>query len=818
MSKLLYLLSDSDLSDRVLSVLDENGFRIEDVVTKTGKSLFPDEHSVRSYNKVRKVSLDKPLLQRVFSRGTKDLLLYPLMGFGVKPIDLKLFKEAGYTVEALYNGFNYETGISSGLPKLTVKRLITAIPQYYNWIVTAEAKMDLIAFYIVGGIYMSGASEVDELKLLVKRNLGNSYLQLFDSVMQLLHDRKTLDISDGIASFHEWTLSEVLSFDFENKNLLESRISGLTLEEVGEQMGVTRERIRQIQDKVLKEIPILREERIYADTYMKYAFDRDDFANAFTELKNPAEVYGFLGLKYTRGTVPVIEYILSSSDYDSSEKNAQLTKYDYFLSFTGQAVVANKVNIFTEIMFENRDKDFTIESINSVFEAKVRELGLENIDSASMRGLKERSNYVISSTKGMFRYYNFDIVIDYMPQLKSLVNVAPGLYSIDYFYDADMQLMNDLDVRNSAELANLFKTVGYEKFENINSIIRQSVVVVGKHDKNQTFEKLLSDNIGETVDSFLDNISETSQIPKRVLNDYFKDFGDWVSGNVIISPEHTEVVASNQLLTDTEINELLEAFARQIMTRDELRDTFKKLKIDKKITPEIFKQLHLSVKGELVFSDKFDSIRSAMEDFMLEEDYFEVNNTDFYHTPGFYSTLRYLEHGWKLLKISPNKYINRRTLVAAGVNVEEDFSKFISEALDFMVDEEFYSYQKLIRMGFSADLIDDLGFNDVFYERLIQNSDSVRTLSTTPVLFTENKKFTEQVVTMKQFLTHQFEGKDGIDIEDFSEDIVEEFGLVIDPLNIAAKLVEAGFYYSKSMNRLYTDKEIYLNEVYGHVE
>ncbi|MGL5300817.1 MAG: hypothetical protein ACRC9Z_06960 [Weissella confusa] len=79
MSKLLYLLSDSDLSDRVLSVLDENGFRIEDVVTKTGKSLFPDEHSVRSYNKVRKVSLDKPLLQRVFSKGTKDLLLYALM-------------------------------------------------------------------------------------------------------------------------------------------------------------------------------------------------------------------------------------------------------------------------------------------------------------------------------------------------------------------------------------------------------------------------------------------------------------------------------------------------------------------------------------------------------------------------------------------------------------------------------------------------------------------------------------------------------------------------------------------------------------------
>ncbi|POD88699.1 hypothetical protein S101258_00546 [Lactiplantibacillus plantarum subsp. plantarum] len=70
-------------------------------------------------------------------------------------------------------------------------------------------------------------------------------------------------------------------------------------------------------------------------------------------------------------------------------------------------------------------------------------------------------------------------ILDYLDELNALFDVADGIYGIDYFFDHNQSLMAELGLQESSELANLLKGLGYERFERLNTIVRQSQVYIG---------------------------------------------------------------------------------------------------------------------------------------------------------------------------------------------------------------------------------------------------------------------------------------------------------------------------------------------------
>lgn len=111
------------------------------------------------------------------------------------------------------------------------------------------------------------------------------------------------------------TLIEVFSEFYQennrNANIMKLKLQGYTLQEIGDYIGITRERVRQITLKEIRKFPRVYED-YYAMPYMFFHFMKDDFLRIFPELTE--EAYEFLSIKYRRGKEEL--NLLSLSYYD----------------------------------------------------------------------------------------------------------------------------------------------------------------------------------------------------------------------------------------------------------------------------------------------------------------------------------------------------------------------------------------------------------------------------------------------------------------------------------------------------------------------
>lgn len=77
------------------------------------------------------------------------------------------------------------------------------------------------------------------------------------------------------------TLNDYLSSDFNRKEILLLRLEGKSLKEVGDEFGITRERVRQIVNKIVNTMPSIYEVQKYSEVFSKYMISKEIFINIF---------------------------------------------------------------------------------------------------------------------------------------------------------------------------------------------------------------------------------------------------------------------------------------------------------------------------------------------------------------------------------------------------------------------------------------------------------------------------------------------------------------------------------------------------------
>ena len=130
----------------------------------------------------------------------------------------------------------------------------------------------------------------------------------------LVDSQKVIQSEDTFAikhiSFFETvnalSLSNPYNLDERAVRILQQRASGKTLEEVGQQEGATRERIRQIEKKALDKFTcrghVIYEEDRYAYLFSTYAFEREFYFDYLDESKN---IWNYLNFRYARGKADI---------------------------------------------------------------------------------------------------------------------------------------------------------------------------------------------------------------------------------------------------------------------------------------------------------------------------------------------------------------------------------------------------------------------------------------------------------------------------------------------------------------------------------
>lgn len=640
----------------------------------------------------------------------------------------------------------------------------------------------------------------DELKNILENN--GYYVDKLEQYLLLLKNSEKISFDNGLFCVAYPKLIDELN-KISNKNnhlnIVLKKLSGLTLEQIGNEYDVTRERIRQIFSKELKKIPVVEEDK-YSKYITKYNFSCELFCELFNEKEY---VFYYLKEKYKIGDLEVSELI---NDSQFTEEQIEIIRKKYnLIRFNDENIVASKNSILVAYLkSKERQVDYTelINGYNEIITTNNLELELlTEQDFRKIDSILGRSNYILNTLGKSYRYYNcVDIDEEDKKELEGLLDVEPGVYSSELFFKDNPLLMKKLDILDEYELHNLLRKVLEPKDDIIYT--RMPDIYIKCEDKYQFIESLIQELSPVNIDEFTDFVYQSYGHKVPTFKAYLQsNFNHYININTLISdcPKF-----------DDEQFEFMKEYLKE--------DIYSTITIKKLLTDEFdvrdfkllnnlnFSTLGYKVRGNYIMKSSINNLESYMRDL--------INSVDFYEVPAemkkigstFSSYLYKFIYDKKIFKYAENTYITIKKLKSMGI-YEDDIDDFIEKISNMINDNEYFNLY-VLNTDFESRLF-DFKLPDCFYETLIMIIPNVKTFR-----LKNNTIFikTNETVTREKFI-NSFIVKDKTYISEIKMQIKNLFNIELQEYYIKEFINKNKYYLQNSTDCVYLSKEVYENEV-----
>ena len=291
------------------------------------------------------------------------------------------------------------------------------------------------------------------------------------------------------------SLSEYMKeFDFCSKNqAFCDRLAGLSLQEIGDKNGISRERVRQITSKVATTIPFLKED-YYNSVFQYFKFNRDLFYNVFP--KADIRAFEYLNIRYKKGNHELNRdevseysglYSYALEDYlNNNEKIAwkkRLTRQKI-----SWRVLISKAGTYL-------DKESFAEEYTTFLDKNSLDQKRYSYNPYSINNLFRNSAHVVFDREGKFRYYENDA--SKLWKLIDFKRYKDTVISSELIYKDYIELMDEYDIKNGYELFCLLKNtmrVGIQ-FANYKEVVfrRIPVMIIGDGKEETQIIKLVKE-------------------------------------------------------------------------------------------------------------------------------------------------------------------------------------------------------------------------------------------------------------------------------------------------------------------------------------
>lgn len=631
-------------------------------------------------------------------------------------------------------------------------------------------------------------------------NKINSQDESQDDIQDDNQDDNQDDIQDdNQIDMESVTLEDFLKSDFKNKDYLILRLKGKTLQEIGDVFGVTRERVRQVLKKIVREMPHINEIEKYRDFFTNYRISKDLFINVFCSNEY---IYELLSLLYKKGTKSLESDILEGK-FDENAKQFLLDSSGTYLLKNNRKQLSREY-IIIDILQRNRNlqKYFSLDDIFYLYTEEVGNNEKLKIKSTrSLSALLDRYSNIIFSFREGYRFHGIDCNTEIKQKLVEVFDSIPdGAYDMNWIYEKNPVLMKELDILNGYELHFFCKK--YKILSNTVTLGRNPGFVKGKLTKREYILLELKKFNGSSLDEFIDYMVRNYGFNGDTLIAYvLSEFTNHIQNRVVYFEQDQYY---------TQVSALKESLRDDIYEKNEFYSIVKRDLNLNEVNSELVLNLGFVEKGGIVVKQKYRSGMEAFTTYILSHKIFHVEDKPIFKTTEYYSSIQRLESELKILKISETSYINVEHLENRGFD-KKKLLQFISRINDFTSEGEYFSIISLINNGFSDSLLED-GFELISLDRLISTSNEVRAVSVGfPNLYCRSK--TKR--NLNEFLIDELLKCESANLEDFTDDINSKYGLNLDEYSVRMKLVEEGAYYSDILNKAYILKEEYLDEVYG---
>ncbi|MGN7393416.1 sigma factor-like helix-turn-helix DNA-binding protein [Peribacillus frigoritolerans] len=602
-------------------------------------------------------------------------------------------------------------------------------------------------------------------------------------------------------------VEEYLENDFKNKDIqkdiLIARMNYMTLQDIGDVFDLTRERIRQIEKKVINNLPDIEEVLYYEQIFTEYEWEENLFIDVFGESQ---KVYRFINLVLKKGKKRLIDN-LELLKLKSSQKQKVAKYYNFFINYENKLVSYTKLDFFEHYMFkygqENiKDCEFVEKANNSIFESDLEDANLL-FDIYSVRGLGERSSKVVRGRSNSFRFYNLgSLEGNTLNKLRELLDLPTGIYSMKKIYRENKEFMEEIGIQSAYELHNLYKKkimLGKVQYT------RMPEFSIGEITKDEFLKGLFYEQAPIMLDDFTQYVEENYGLKQTSLRS-------------LIQTEYINYLDGYQIrvdylpITSDEIEQLRNLLTKDIYMIDEITQMGKLIDEkfhDKFLNNHTLLQVDYHIKGQFVLKRKYQSIERFFINFILKDDYFVNHRTGIYRSQSFSKALYDLEKSLEIVKVEKDMYITAQKLESAGVS-KDDLLDFRNQAMLLAPEDEYFTLHTLRKRGLTHEL-DDFGFDDVFYDRIIRTDPRVKSIRLAiGSIFLK----TDLDISFIGFIQSIVEKNESINLYELEDYIKVKFNLQINLGKVISLSKETSMYYSEELNKLYIDKETFYEEIY----
>lgn len=629
------------------------------------------------------------------------------------------------------------------------------------------------------------------------------HLKTTEILQNFLHELKCegiVRIEDEIVSKAYPTLTDYISriTSERNRELFVCRLENKTLEEIGEQFNLTRERVRQIIKSVIEKKPRLDEDQ-YKYIYEHYNFSCKEFQEAFGE---SALVYNYLELVYSNNEEikkPIEELMRDDLVPLKLKKKFENATYSSFVLVDGKRLKKNK-SVLTAYVVKQKCLDLTsMEQYLAYYYAFLEELGIKDdpnlvIDERSYANKLNTSKYTLWNQWRSFRYYNiasrdYEELLETI-DLESYENIE--LSSMKFYRDYP-ELMKEYDIRDEYELHNLLKKIypddGKVTFK------RMPTIEIGTADRNKQIMDLLAESWPISAEEFGQLYEERYGVKASTILGVMKEFNQYYYNGVyyLQSEELAEDISSKlkELLVDDfySIKEIQKIFKREFPKESVLR-----------INQYTLKKLGFHIYSGYVIKNTFSNAVEYFNWCLTKDDF--VNTLMFKKEMTtlvtYMSELYRLRREWEIIEYKPSQYISKRKLSQMGITME-DIEDFCESVMNYVPNNQYFTFYSLKKVGFSHYL-QDKGFEDWFYGSILAE---------------DKKRFSYRKTGKNKIL---LVGEGDVQIETLLESIVEKHDrILLEDLDMILREDYDLTYPLDKIIELTKGSSLYYNAITGYV-
>ncbi len=559
----------------------------------------------------------------------------------------------------------------------------------------------------------------DEIEIPTLVSLASGNDTRFDSVVKAILDDMVREdvvlLNMNKISRRKPFLSEWIdSLEGNSKIVIEGRVLGRTLEEIGDEIGVTRERIRQISSKALRRKPYLYEDD-YKDFIEKFCFTKAEFSSL---LDLSQQQVGYLFLNYNSGSGDIQSFLNDESVPQKYKDRAPNVFKKKIIVSVGKCVELNRESIMIDFL-QNliSDKGYHIEELMDLYLDYLQEHDLEKVDSLQFSGVHAfearivDAYYTIASKNHIIRYYDTSNVdINSLLESVKILRYNNMEISTLKLFRENPEVMEDYDIRDEYELHNLIRKKSDEIQGVSLCVSRMPLMTIGEAEREKQVEELLVELAP------ISNVELAAEYEYRygvksetALANFFKCIDVYYNNGIF------DILQKD--LSEKEFYQLKNLLTEDFYLIEEIVDiyrlNFQNSKIDV-INSMTLKKLGFKVYSQYVINGKYNSADSFFKELLTNKHVLNVNDIpqNIKTAQLYYSVLSDLRGSLKLIEIQKDIYYREDYFLSKfSVNSIKQLLELGREIVDWIKEEGDY---------FSIDsIIADLMMED--YPEMINN-------------------------------------------------------------------------------------------------